>query len=295
MTNCLSTMKKREARKGTLFSSVYIIYALIFWVVPFVWLLILTFSKWNYMGSPKFDGIQNIIYVLQDPLFWKSLFNVFVFLLYFLPLVFITAILFALGLKKIRYCKTFITLSFLLAYFCSGVAYSLVFQKVLAENGPLNIFLFENFGISIPWFTSPSLAMFSVALIVIWKFIGYFGLIFYSGLNAIPNSIYEAAKIDGAGNFKIFLKITLPLINPQIIMVLIFAISTAFGVFTEVYMITGGGPIGSTTTPMLLMYEAAFKNMDPTYAATMSIFIAAVSFGLIKLSRKLIEREVHLT
>ena len=292
MERKIGSLKKREARKGALFASSYVAYSLIFWVYPVIWLLVLTFSKWKFIGDPKFDGFNNVIRVLGDETFWRSLINVFRFLGFYIPLVFICSMLFAMGLKKIKVGKTFIALSFLLANVSSGVAYSIVFTKLFGDGGPLNSFLYEHFGIIIPWFTSPGMAMFSISLIVIWKFVGYYGLIFYSGLNAIPDSLYEAADLDGAGRWTKLTKITLPLINNQIVMVLVLAITVAFGIFTEAYLITGGGPMGSTTMPMLVMYETAFQKMDPTYAATMSIFVAIASFGIIKLTRKLLEKDV---
>jgi len=160
-----------------------------------------------------------------------------------------------------------------------------MFSNLFSVNGPINKALNSLFGITIPWFTSPQWAMFSIALIVIWKFIGYYGLILYAGLTAIPKSLYEAAELDGAGSLTKFFRITLPLLNPSIIMVLVLAITLAFGIFTEPYMITGGGPMRSTLTPMMHMITTAFQRMDPTYAATMAVFVAIISFGMIWVTR----------
>jgi multiple sugar transport system permease protein len=287
-------LAKKEARKGFGISSIYLIYAAIFWGYPFVWLFILLFSKWRFVGSPQFVGFRNITRVLTDPLFWKTVINVFRFMMYYIPLVLIGALLFAIALNKIKYGKTFIALSFLVANVSSGVAYSIMFSNLFSVNGPVNKALNSLFGITIPWFTSPQWAMFSIALIVIWKFIGYYGLILYAGLTAIPKSLYEAAELDGAGSLTKFFKITLPLLNPSIIMVSVLAITLAFGIFTEPYMITGGGPMRSTLTPMMHMITTAFQRMDPTYAATMAVFVAMISFGMIWVIRKTMEREVDL-
>jgi len=287
-------LAKKEARKGFGISSIYLIYAAIFWGYPFVWLFILLFSKWRFVGSPQFAGFRNITRVLTDPLFWKTVLNVFRFMMYYIPLVLIGALLFAIALNKIKYGKTFIALSFLVANVSSGVAYSIMFSNLFSVNGPVNKALNNLFGITIPWFTSPQWAMFSIALIVIWKFIGYYGLILYAGLTAIPKSLYEAAELDGAGSLTKFFRITLPLLNPSIIMVLVLAITLAFGIFTEPYMITGGGPMRSTLTPMMHMITTAFQRMDPTYAATMAVFVAIISFGMIWVIRKTMEREVDL-
>ena len=288
------TLKKQQARKGRLFASSYVIYSVIFWGYPALWLLVLTFAKWKYIGTPKFAGFSNITRVLHSDLFWQSLYNTFKFLGFYVPLVFICSMLFAIGLKKIKFGKSFIVLSFLLANVSSGVAYSIVFGKLFGDNGPINDFLYTHFGVTIPWFTHPDWAMFSISLIVIWKFVGYYGLILYSGLNAIPHTLYEAAELDGAGYWRKLFKITIPLLNNQIVMVLVLAITVAFGIFTESYMITGGGPSQSTITPMLVMYETAFQRIDPAYSAAMSIFVALISFAIIKVTRKLIERDTEL-
>lgn len=294
MAKRLTNLAKREARKGLGISSIYLVYTAIFWGYPFVWLFILLFSRWKFVGTPKFAGLYNIQRVLTDPLFWKTVGNVFRFMLYYIPLVLLGSLLFAMALNKLKVGKTFVALSFLVANVSSGVAYSIMFSNLFSVNGPINRTLYNLFGITIPWFTSPQLAMFSISLIVIWKFIGYYGLILYAGLTAIPKSLYEAAELDGAGNLTKFFRITLPLLNPSIVMVMVLAITLAFGIFTEPYMITGGGPMRSTLTPMMHMITTAFQRMDPTYAATMAVFVAGISFGMIWVVRKIMEREVDL-
>ena len=269
-------------------------YSVLFWFYPFVWLAILSVTQWQFIGTPRFNGLYNFIGVMQDELFWKSMLNVLRFLLYYIPIVLVASLLFAAGLKRIKYGKGFIALSFLLANVSSGVAYSIVFSKLFSEYGPINEFLREWLGFAIPWFTNPDCAMLSIALIVTWKFVGYYGLILYSGMMAIPKDIYSAAILDKTGRFKQLYAITLPMMNAQIIMVLALAITVAFGIFTEPYLITGGGPLNSTTTPMVVMYEAAFQNMKPSWAATMSIIVAACSFALIWILRRMFEKNIEI-
>ena len=120
------------------------------------------------------------------------------------------------------------------------MAYSIVFSRLFNEYGPVNRLLSAWFGISVPWFTNPDCAMLSIALIVTWKFVGYYGLILYSGMQAIPSDIYSAAILDKTGRFQKGWAITLPMMNPQIVMVMVLAITVAFSIFTEPYLITGG-------------------------------------------------------
>ncbi|AGB78330.1 carbohydrate ABC transporter membrane protein 1, CUT1 family [Enterobacteriaceae bacterium strain FGI 57] len=283
-----------DSRTGGLLASSWVGYSLLFWFYPLAWLAVLSVTQWQFIGTPKFIGLQNVFGVMQDKLFWQSMWNVCRFLMWYLPIVFISSMLFAAGLKKIKYGKSFIALSFLLANISSGVAYSIVFSKLFSEYGPVNQFLREWLGVSVPWFTNPDCAMLSIALIVTWKFVGYYGLILYSGMLAIPKDIYSAALLDKTGKFKQSWAITLPMMNAQIVMVVVLAMTVAFAIFTEPYLITGGGPLNSTTSPMVVMYEVAFQKMKPTWAATMSIIVASCSFLAIWIFRKLYEKNIEI-
>ena len=288
-----SSMSRIENIKGWVLSLPYWIFATIFWGYPFIWLFILSLSKWNFLSPRKFIWFKNFKKLIHDPIFWTITWNTARFMLYYIPLVIILSLALAVALSKAKRFGTFFALSFLVAYVSSGVAYSIVFSKLFSDNGPINSFLYSRFGFTIPWFTNPNWAMFSIVIIVLWKFIGYYGLIFLAGIQAIPRELHEAAELDGAGKWTRFIKITLPLLNPSIVMVLVLSIGLSFGIFTEPYMITGGGPLNSTKTFMLTIYETAFEKYRPGYAAALSIVAAALSFSLIWLSRKLIERDVR--
>lgn len=285
----------KEARIAMLLALSYLLFNLIFWVYPFLWLAILSFSDWRFFGTPSFAGLKTFLIVLENPEFWNSLWNVLRFMLFYLPIVLISSLFFAFGLQHIGRGKAFIALCFLLANISSGVAYSLVFLKIFSSQGPLNSFLFDWFGFKIPWLSDPNLAMLSISLVVAWKYVGYYGLILYSGLVSIPKEIDDAAKLDRASPFTKLIKVTLPMINAQMIMVVVFAVIVAFSLFTEPYMITEGGPLQSTAMPQLLVFETAFRQLQPSQAALMGIIIAACSYLLIKLIRKLFERDVNIT
>ena len=287
--------KISEAQIGAALAISYLLFNLVFWAYPFLWLIILSVSDWRFFDTPSFSGLTNFFIVLDDPEFWNSVWNVARFLGYYLPIVLICSLAFAFGLMHLGRGKAFVALCFLLAHMSSGVAYSLVFTKIFSSTGPLNSFLFDWFGFKIPWLSSPSMAMLSISLVVTWKFVGYYGLILYSGLLAIPREIYDAAKLDNTPPLTRLFKVTLPMINAQLIMVLVFAVILAFSIFTEPYMMTGGGPLESTNMPLLVIYETAFMRLQPSRAALMSIIIAVASYLVIKLIRKFLERDVALT
>jgi multiple sugar transport system permease protein len=287
-------LKTVEAIKDWSLSGMYLVYTAIFWGYPFVWLIILALSKWNFLTPRRFIWFDNFIKLFQDELFWRVFINTFNFMLYFIPIVISFSLLFALGLKRVKLFRTFFILAFLVANVSSGVSYSIIFQKLFAVNGPVNDLTRALFGVTIPWFSSPQLATLSIAIMVTWKFIGYYGLIFFSGLQAIPQSLYEAAELDGAGKWTKFFKITVPLLNPSIVMVLVLSLTLTFGIFTEPFLITGGGPMRTTYTFQMLIYSTAFQKINPGYASSLAIVVALLSYGCVLLTRKLVEREVEL-
>lgn len=292
MNGIVTTRSGRST--GNLIALAFVLFNLVFWLYPSLWLGFLSVSSWRFFGTPEFSGLKNFFYVFNDVEFWTALRNVARFMLFYVPISLVASLAFAIGLRHVGRGKAFIVLCFLLAYISSGVSYSLVFSKVFSATGPLNAFLQQRIGVTIPWLTSPSLALFSVSLVITWKFVGYYGLILYSGLNAIPKDVYEAAKLDHSGPWQTLLRVTIPMLNAQLVTVLVLAITVAFAIFTEPYVMTGGGPMDSTTMPQLVMYETAFQRLQPGHAAMMAIITALISYGAIRLLRKLFERPVKL-
>jgi multiple sugar transport system permease protein len=286
--------KKRIDWTGPLLVSPYVIYNIIFWVYPFVWGFIIAFQKWNIISPDReFVGLDNYVKSLTNPQFWNALWVTFKFWLVFLPAVIVASLGLALLLQRIKRFRGLYIAGFLASYTMAGVAYSIIFNLLLAGNGMVNNAIWEIFHVRVPWFTDPRIAMVSIALVVVWKFIGYYGLIFLAGLQAIPRELYEAATIDGASPWTCFWRITIPMINPSITIVFVFATILAFGIFTEPYLITGGGPLGSTRTFMLIIYQKTFENLEAGYGSAMAILMAAFSFGAVALVRKGVEREVE--
>lgn len=288
------TRGRKAGRVGNLIALGFVLFNAVFWLYPSMWLALLSFSDWRFFGELTFSGLKNFVHVVNDREFWAAFRNVGRFMLIYIPIAMSASLAFAIGLRHVGRGKTFIVLCFLLAYISSGVSYSLVFSKVFNDSGPVNTFLLQQFGFTVPWLTTPTLALFSVSLVITWKFVGYYGLILYSGLNAIPQDIYDAAKLDNSGPFKTLLRITLPMINAQIVTVMVLAITVAFAIFTEPFVLTGGGPANSTTMPQLVMYETAFQRLQPGHAAVMAILTALVSYAVIQVFRKLFEKDVKI-
>jgi multiple sugar transport system permease protein len=286
--------KFTDAQFGAALALSYIGFSAVFWAYPFLWLLILSFSDWRFFDAPTFSGLHNLFMVLRDPEFWSGMGNVIRFFAIFFPIAVLGSLGFAFGLQHVRHGKAFVALCFLLANISSGVAFSLVFKKLFSSTGPINNILFANFGYRIPWMSDPNFAMLAIALVVSWKFVGYYGLILYSGLQTVPQDIYDAAMLDHTAPLTRLVRITLPMVNAQLMMVLVFTILVSFSIFTEAYLITGGGPLDSTNMPMMIIYETAFRRLQPGHAAMMSMIVAGISYLLIRLMRVCFEREVKL-
>ncbi|RAK06319.1 carbohydrate ABC transporter membrane protein 1 (CUT1 family) [Halanaerobium saccharolyticum] len=287
-------MRTEKARKniiGYIFSSPFLIFTLVMWLYPFIWGLIISFKKWNLISpSQPWVGLQNYIKVIKDPMLWIMIRNSVYFMLVFISLTTATSLLVALLIKQIPRFKGLFITGFLLAYVSSGVAYSMVFNLLFSGDGMINNFL-ANFNIKIGWFTNPKIAMASIGLIVCWKFTGYYALFFLSGLNNISESLYEAAKIDGANAWQRFIKITVPMLNPTFVMITVFATITSFNLFTEPFMITGGGPMDATRTMMLEIYNRVFSLLQAGYGSTLAIVSGIITFIFVWVLRQIIERD----
>ncbi|RMD94152.1 MAG: sugar ABC transporter permease, partial [Calditrichaeota bacterium] len=255
----------------------FIIFTLIFWLYPFIWGIFIAFMKWNIISPKKeFVGLKNFIRVFRDPLLWISIRNVFYFMLVFVPVSIAAALTVAWLLNQVKFLQSFFATGYLLSYVSAGVAYSIVFRILFSGDGLLNQW-FTKMGVSIPWFSDPRLAMVTIALIVVWKFVGYYALIFLAGLQAIPKSLYETAAIEGAGKWRQFWHITVPLLNPSFTIILVFAIMLSFNIFTEPYLITGGGPLDSTQTPLLQIYYHTFEALHAGYGSSFALLVALIS------------------
>ncbi|MDP4164371.1 MAG: sugar ABC transporter permease [Bacillota bacterium] len=284
-------MGTKQGRLGWLFASPYLIYGLLFFLIPLVWSLFLSFTDWNLI-SPTFNfkGFANYIEAVQSPGVQAAFFVTFKFMAVFVPLVMASSIIVALIIHGLPKFKGVFLIGFFLPYLASGVVSSLIVKGILSYNSPVNEFLRKSLGLDIDWLGSPFSALFVVALIIAWKFTGYYALILTSGFESISTEVYEAAMIDGVNPWQRFWKITLPLLYPALYTVLILAIGVTFGIFTEVYQLTGGGPNFATNTWQMEIFNRAFTNLQAGYASAVAIIASIVTFISIFIIRKLLEK-----
>lgn len=281
---------KGDNRLGWFFASPYLLYTLIFFLIPLVWSFYLAFTDWNLISPTyEFIGIDNFIQAVNHAGVQAAFFVTFKFLAVFVPMVIISSLIVALVVQGLPRFKGLFLIGFFLPYLASGVVSSLIVKGVLSYNSPVNEFLRGTFGIDIDWLGTPFSALVVVAVIIAWKFSGYYALILTAGLESINKDIYEAAMIDGVNKWQQFWKITLPLLFPAIYTTLILSIGVTFGIFTEVYQLTGGGPNYATNTWQMEIFNQAFSNLNAGYASAIALIAAVVTFASIFVIKKLLE------
>jgi multiple sugar transport system permease protein len=280
----------RKGLTGWLFVIPYITFTAVFFVIPFLWGLMLIFSKWNLISPVReFVGLGNLIEALQSRRVWAAAVTPFKVMGIFLPAVLIMSIGIAVLINSFKKMQGLLAVAFFLPYLASGVAMSLVVKGVVSYTSPVNSAIAQVIGYVPDWLGHPFLAILVIALMIAWRFSGYYALIFLSGLQSIPQELYEAAQIDGAGRIKSFFKITLPQLYPALYSVMILAVGLMFGIFTEPYMLTGGGPNLATHTWYLEIYYQAFSALRAGYASSIALYNAIAVFIVIAIVRKLMQ------
>jgi multiple sugar transport system permease protein len=280
--------------QGWLLSSPYIIYTLIFFLIPAAWSIALIFSRWNLISPVReFVGLGNVRTAISSARVWNAFIVSYRFMAIIVPTVTVASLILASIVHAMPYGKPLFAVGFFLPYLSSGVAISVVVQGLISFNSPLNVFLRRTLGRSPNWLGDPTLAVIVISGMIAWKFAGYYALIFLAGLQGIPQEIYEAASIDGASSWRQFWSITLPMLYPSVYTVLILAIGIMFSIFTEPYTLTGGGPQMATHTWQLEIFYQAFERFQAGYGATVALLNAITTFVSILIIRRVLEGFGH--
>jgi multiple sugar transport system permease protein len=250
---------------------------LMFLVVPVVVLFVLSFEKWNLITPASLAGFNNYINIFRFDGAAHSLTVTLYYVLLNIPLQTALALAMAVMLNRKLPAMGLYRILFVAPYLSTPVAMAVIWYWVFDPKlGAVNALL-AHLGISGPqWLSSPALAMPVVALVNIWQYVGYNMLFFLAGLQAIPKQLYEAAEIDGAGPFKQFFRISLPLINSTMLFVLVTDVIGSFQVFDTLYVLTQGGPGNTTEVLNLKLYQVAFTDFRLGEAAAMSVLLFAV-------------------
>jgi len=246
--------------------------------------LIISFYDYALVGTPRFIGLENYRRLLfEDPLFLQVLLNTFYYVFAYVASNIILSVILAVWLTSYTGFSSFFRAVFFVPVIIPTVAVALIFRLLyLPQVGLINVFL-SNLGIpDIRWLSDPRFSMPAIIIMSVWMGFGYNLVIFIAGLKGIPSSVLEAAKIDGANNWKTFWSIKLPLLSPYVFFATIMTVIFSFQVFDQTYILTGGGPINSTNTLVLYMYQQGFEFFRMGYASAIAwvlfilVFIATL-------------------
>jgi lactose/L-arabinose transport system permease protein len=276
----LGWRKLRRHRWPLLFISPFFILFAVFGIYPILFSGWLSFREWSLVGPALYVGLDNYRELLQDPFFWQAMVNAALLFFIYVPLMTFLAVVLAalLNARYVRLQGFWRAAIFLPNIMAGTVAAALTFQLLLDTNSGYANWLLSLLGVSpIPWLDDVWWARLSLGLLVLWAWLGFNMLIMLAGLQAIPPELIEAAKVDGAGPVRIFRKVTVPLLRPQIIFSITLSIIGTFQLFTEPFILTGGGPARATQTPVLEIWNNSFSFLRFGYAAAMSyIFLLLI-------------------
>lgn len=290
----LRTAQGKDTVLGYLCLLPVMVYASIFLIFPVFYSLALSFQKWTLNGPKRYIGLENYKRIFNDEVFWLSLKNAGRYAIWFVPLSIISALLVALLLnQKIRGMKLYRT-AYFVPVVSSGVAVAVVWAFLFDTHyGLINDWLGR---VGIPglgWLTDPKYAMLSVIIFSIWKSLGSNVVIYLAALQGVPQQLYEAAEIDGAGSWAKFRHITLPMVSPTTFFMLIMGLIGAFQVFEQIMIMTGGGPMRSTYVVYMYMYDYAFRYNEMGYGSAVGYIMAIIIFALTIINMKVSRRFVH--
>ncbi|WP_320782365.1 sugar ABC transporter permease [Streptomyces sp. CRN 30] len=255
------------------------VFALVF-LAPIAYSIYLSLFREQLIGGNQFVGLENYQQALQDDQFWSSLGRVSLFLLVQVPIMLGISLLVALALDSGRlYGRDFFRISIFLPYAVPAVVATLMWGFMYGTRWGLVANVNDTFGLSLPDPLSPDLVLASIGNIVTWQFVGYNMLIFYSALRVIPHSLYEAAEIDGAGQFRVVTAIKLPAIRGALVIATIFSIIGSFQLFNEPSILRNLVPNSITTsfTPNLYTYSLSFNGRQLNYSATVAIVMGLIT------------------
>lgn len=298
--------RKRNINQKKLAPYLFIAPAVIFFCLLLVYPIfsgfLLSFQDWNLLAKEaSFVGLGNYTKAFRDPLFKKSLWNTVYYTLMTIPATVVLSLVVALMINsRLVKWKSLFRILYFIPVVTSMVAISFVWKWMYNPRyGLINLAL-EAIGLNgQSWLSSPTLALPSVAIMMIWQSLGFYMVLFIAGLQGIPETLYEASTIDGANRWQTFAYITLPLLNPTIVFILITSVINSFQVFVPVFVMTSsttgepGGPLNSTRVLVYHLYSIAFRNLDMGYGSAIAFILFAILLVITVLQFRVVQHKVE--
>lgn len=255
---------------------------------------VLSFFRWNIISDPVFIGWGNYRELSQDDQFWQALRNTVYYVVGTIPPAVAISLALALALNQPLRGRALFRTTYFLPVVSSTVAVAVLWGWMYNTQIGLFNYLLGLVGIpKVPWITSETWAMPAVIIMSVWKSLGYNMILFLAGLQSIPQDYYEAAEIDGAGSFRRFWDITLPLLSPTTFLVVILSVIASFQVFEQTYILTGGGPANSTLTLVLMIFYSGFQDFRMGYASAIAYVLFSLVFIVTMIQWRFQKRWVH--
>ena len=272
----------KASTAGWIFAAPAITVIVVFFGLPVLAAFALSLTDFDIyaladLDNLRFVGLDNYFGLLQDPLFWKALGNTMYFVVVGVPLSIVVSLGAALLLhSKLGELKPFFRTAYFAPVVTTVVAVAVIWRYLFHTRYGLVNWALSGLGVDpVDWLGDPTWAMPTIIAFAVWKNFGYNMIIFLAGLHAIPEDLYEAARIDGASRTRQFRHITLPMLGPVLLMVGILTLAGYFQLFAEPYVMTQGGPLQSTVSVLYLMYEEGFKwwNLGNASAVAFLLFV----------------------
>lgn len=284
---------RKEALTGYAFLLPSLLGYVVFLLFPIVFSLVLAFSEWDLVSGLKeikFVGLDNFIKIWSDETFLISLKNNIIYSVFVVPVTLIISLLIAIILNNKVYARNGLRLVYFLPYITTIVAVAVVWMQLYhPSQGPINQFLMS-IGVANPpqWLASPTWALPSLMIMMVWVGLGYDLIVYMAGLQGIPKELYEAAEVDGAGGFRRFLHITIPMLSPTTFFLFITRVIHSFEVFAPVNIMTQGGPGESTSVLVYYIYVVSFNFYKFGYGSAIAwvLFIIIFVITLIQWNRQ---------
>jgi multiple sugar transport system permease protein len=293
--NSWKTQKKREALTGYSFMAPTILIAGIFLVLPIIYAVILAFYKVQLLGevSYRFTGLKNLSRIASDERAWTALKNTAQYVAIVVPIQTLLALTLALALNAQIKGRSWFRVALFLPTVTSSAVLTLIFMWIYNSNGLLNQILSFLQLPTYNWLGDPAVALKGIMIMNIWSTAPLFMVIYLAALQDIPETLYEAAILDGASRWERFFYITLPFLKPVTFFVIVIGIIGTFQLFDQSYIFSAGsgGPNDSTLTIVLLIYQYAFKNLDMGYALALTLMLAIVLMTATLIQRTLFKEE----
>jgi len=279
---------RREWTAYVFITPAFVVFAT-FTAFALLFLLYMTFHEWSIIQPQKpYVGLDNYRDLVHDERFRRSVINTFYYTGAVVPLTMAVGLGIALLLNLPLRARGALRTMFFLPNITPLVVVAIVWKWLYnGDYGLFNFYLLRLHAIDEPllWLSDKNLAMPSVVLMQVWNGVGFAMVVYLAGLQAIPEELYEAAKVDGAGPFQRLRRITVPMLRPSTIFLVVIEIIFAFQIFTQIFVMTSGGPVDRTTTVVYYIYESAFKFFEMGYASTIAfaLFLMLFVFTLLQI------------